>query len=174
MQGIEHPLREQVATDTCVALNFANVDRVGLLALHPLWRFVLPQPVVEELRQPIPRLRILRAVATGGLEVVAILEPAAYETFGMLCNVMDRGEAAVLVLALHRGWHAATDEGGKTRRMIVERLGGTHRLLTTVDILLGCIRRGVLTVEQADGIKAELEQHRFRMSFASFRDLLVE
>jgi hypothetical protein len=31
----------------------------------------------------------------------------------------------------------------------------------------------VLTVEAADGIKQILEQHRFRMAFRSFRDLLT-
>jgi len=36
------------------------------------------------------------------------------------------------------------------------------------------IRQGVLTVEQADEIKTLLEAKRFRMGFASFRDLVNE
>jgi len=55
--------------------------------------------------------------------------------------------------------------------MIVEQLGAT-RLLTTPAILLRCIRAGVLTVADADAIKAELERHRFRMAFTSFAHLI--
>jgi hypothetical protein len=38
--------------------------------------------------------------------------------------------------------------------------------------LLRCIRLGVLTVDQADELKAELATKRFRMTFDSFRELL--
>jgi hypothetical protein len=35
------------------------------------------------------------------------------------------------------------------------------------------IRAGLLTVEEADQDKAVLEQHRFKMAFESFRDLVT-
>ena len=80
-------------------------------------------------------------------------------------------EAVAFAVAEHRDWLIATDEGRRTRRMIIEQLGA-KRLLTTPAILLSCIRAGVLTVADADAIKAELERHRFRMAFGSFRELL--
>lgn len=42
----------------------------------------------------------------------------------------------------------------------------------TPGILTLAITSGTLTVEDADGAKAVLEQHRFIMSFRSFRDVL--
>jgi hypothetical protein len=41
----------------------------------------------------------------------------------------------------------------------------------TPGIPLKAIRQRVLTVQEADAIKAELEKNRFRMNFNSFRDL---
>jgi len=48
---------------------------------------------------------------------------------------------------------------------------GTDRLINTPGLLLLSIRAGLITIEEADAMKALLEQRRFRMKFASFRDL---
>ena len=45
-------------------------------------------------------------------------------------------------------------------------------MLNTSVILALAIRAGILTVDDADHAKAVLEEHRFIMSFASFRDIL--
>ena len=47
-------------------------------------------------------------------------------------------------------------------------------MLNTPGLLLLAIRLNVLTVEQADQIKATLEGHRFRMGFNSFQDLVSD
>jgi hypothetical protein len=44
--------------------------------------------------------------------------------------------------------------------------------LNTPGIFSLAISAGIITVEDADRAKAVLEQHRFIMSFASFRDVL--
>jgi hypothetical protein len=67
----------------------------------------------------------------------------------------------------------ACDEGGRFRREARARVGG-DRLLNTPGILLLAIRSGLLTVEQADGIKDVLAQRRYKMAFGSFRELLDE
>jgi hypothetical protein len=51
---------------------------------------------------------------------------------------------------------------------------GEGRLVTTAGLFVLAIRAGILTVEEADQMKAVLEQRRFRMTFASFRDVLSE
>ena len=52
-------------------------------------------------------------------------------------------------------------------------LGGTRgRLVTTPGLFVLAIRSGALSIDAADEAKAILEQHRFRMSFKSFRDVL--
>jgi len=111
------------------------------------------------------------AIAGGGLELIVSSDLAEITKAVELRRHMDRGEAVAFAVAEHRGWLIATDEGRRTRRMIIEQLGA-KRLLTTPAILLSCIRAGVLTVVDADAIKVELERHRFRMVFTSFAELI--
>ena len=84
---------------------------------------------------------------------------------------MGRGEAACLSMAEQRGWLVAVDERGRFLRMARERIG-EGRILNTPGILLLAIRAGLLSVDEADGLKARLETHRYRMKFDSFRDVL--
>lgn len=41
-----------------------------------------------------------------------------------------------------------------------------------MDLIVLTIRAGVASVEMADGWKVTLEENRFRMRFASFREIL--
>ncbi len=162
--------RERVVCDTCILVNFARIARLDLLVDHPDYRFVVPEQVLDELTEPGQRVYVDAAIADGGLELVVSSDLAEITRAVELRRHMDRGEAVAFAVAEHRGWLIATDEGKRTRRMIVEQLG-VARLLTTPAILLLCIRAGVLTLADADTIKAELERHRFRMTFRSFADL---
>ena len=165
--------RVAVSTDACVLVNFARLDRMDLLGRHACYRFAMAEEVEAEVRWPDQRERMRRCIDAGELEVVAPRGGIGVEDAGGLFHDLGAGEAAALLLALERCWHLATDESGKVRRRLEAALGA-DRLLTTVDILLACIRSGMLTVEAADGIKAELERQRFRMTFASFREVLGE
>lgn len=162
--------RARVVCDTCILVNFARIARLDLLAEHPDYRFVVPEQVLDELTEPGQRVSVDAALANDGLELVVSSDLAEITKAVELRRHMDRGEAVAFAVAAHRGWLIATDEGKRTRRMIVEQLGA-KRLLTTPAILLSCIRAGVLTVVDADAIKAELERHRFRMAFTSFAEL---
>jgi predicted nucleic acid-binding protein len=165
--------RARVVCDTCILVNFARIARIDLLAEHPDYRFVVPEQVLDELTEPGQRVHVTAAIASGGLELIVSSDLAEIAKAVELRRHMDRGEAVAFAVAEHRGWLIATDEGRRTRRMIVEQLGAA-RLLTTPGILLRCIRAGVLSVADADAIKAGLERHRFRMGFASFADLIRE
>jgi predicted nucleic acid-binding protein len=162
--------RARVVCDTCILVNFARIARLELLVEHPDYRFVVPEQVLDELVEPGQRVSVDAALANGGLELVVSSDLAEITKAVELRRHMDRGEAVAFAVAAHRGWLIATDEGRRTRRMIIEQLGA-NRLLTTPAILLSCIRAGVLTVADADAIKADLERHRFRMAFKSFADL---
>jgi predicted nucleic acid-binding protein len=162
--------RARVACDTCILVNFVRIARLDLLVEHPHYRFTVPEQVLDELTDPAQRVHVDAAIANGGLELVVSSDLAEIAKSVELRRHMDRGEAVAFAVAEVRGWMVATDEGRRTRRMIMEQLGA-KRLLTTPAILLSCIRAGVLTVAGADAIKAELERHRFRMAFRSFGDL---
>jgi predicted nucleic acid-binding protein len=91
--------------------------------------------------------------------------------FVELRRSLGMGEAACLALAVHRGALVASDEKRAFRREAETRLG-PGRILNTPGLLLLSIRRGLLTVEEADEIKNTLESKRFRMKFRSFKELL--
>jgi hypothetical protein len=68
-------------------------------------------------------------------------------------------------------WLIASDEKRVFRREAQARLG-PGRIVNTAGILLLAIRDEILTIEDADKVKLQLESHHFRMTFDSFRDLL--
>lgn len=84
---------------------------------------------------------------------------------------LGSGEAACLALAQSRGWLIASDERRVFFREVVRRLG-PGSILNTAGLFVLAIHSGAITVDEADDAKALLERHRFRMRFASFRDVL--
>ena len=82
---------------------------------------------------------------------------------------MGRGEAACLAAAECRNWLFACDELRRVRRIAVERIG-EGRVLTTAGILIRAVRTKIITIPEADALKAVLERNRFRMDFESFAD----
>jgi hypothetical protein len=87
--------------------------------------------------------------------------------------VLGRGESAAIAVAAKRGWVIATNELGRTRRAVHERVG-YNRLINTPGWILTCIRNGSLTVAEADAIKDDLQAQgqSFPLAFDSFGDLL--
>ena len=162
-----------VVCDACVLINFLVVGRMDLLTRHLDYRFVVTEHATAEVTDPVQRERLLAVIENGELEQVELTDPGSLAVFAKLSAVLGSGEAAAIALAAERDWAIATDELGRTLREIESRLG-ERRLLTTPGILLRSIRNGALSVEEADEIKAKLEAHRFKMSFASFADLLGE
>lgn len=161
-----------VAVDASVLINFLHLDRTDLLAAFAGWRFVVPEEVVEEIRREEQRARLQQALTLGHLAVEASTDLEEIALALDLRAVMDRGEAACLASAIHRGWSIACDERGPFLREARDRIG-LARLLDTPGLLLLAIRRGLLSIEGADALKAQLEAHRFRMRFASFADILA-
>ena len=102
---------------------------------------------------------------------VQLADPAELKVYADLIQILGSGEAACLSLAQCRQWLIASDEKKKFRRETLARLGA-GRLLNTPGILSLAISGGIITVEDADRAKAVLEQNRFIMSFASFRDVV--
>ncbi|MBI4333347.1 MAG: hypothetical protein HY673_18945 [Chloroflexi bacterium] len=64
-------------------------------------------------------------------------------------------------------------QDGIIRREVNARLG-QGRLVTTAEVFVLAIHAGTISMEQADQAKAVLEQHRFRMAFGSFRELIED
>lgn len=162
---------ERVVVDANVLINLLLIDRADLLGDLTCFEFHVPEEVVREVRRPTESRRLERALSLGHVERHPITELAVIQDAVELRRTMGRGEAACLAIATARGWLLASDERRVFRRVASERLTET-RLLDTPSIILHAIRQGLLSVEEAEGIKVELEGLRFRMRFESFQELL--
>jgi predicted nucleic acid-binding protein len=160
-----------VVADTSVPINLIHVDRTDLLgALDPL-RFVVPDAVIAEVTHPEQATELAAALDAGYLYRESGTDPAEVALYLGLRRAFAKGEAAALGMAQSRGWMVACDERGPFVREAAKRLGA-GRLTNTPGLMLLAIRRGVLTVGEADELKGLLEEKRFKMRFGSFQDLL--
>jgi predicted nucleic acid-binding protein len=165
------PIVRVVVTDTNILINFMHIGRLDLLGKLPSYSFVVPEEVVKEVREPHQAQALRTAMSSGLLSQVQLADPAELTVYADLIQILGSGEAACLSLAECRQWLIASDEKKKFHRETLARLG-TGRLLNTPGILSLAITGGIITLEDADRAKAVLEQNRFIMSFASFRDVL--
>lgn len=162
-----------VVTDTNILINLIHVGLLDLLAKLPSYSFVVPEEVVNEVSDSDQTRALQGAISSGVVDVVQLTDPAELAIYAGLLKILGSGEAACLSLAECRHWLIASDEKKKFRREALARLG-SGRMLNTPGIFALAIRAGILTVEDADHAKTVLEQHRFIMSFASFRDILLK
>ncbi len=158
-----------VVMDANVLINLLHVARLGLCNSLPGLEFVIPDLVYGEIKEPGQRRSLESAINAGDLEVASITEPGDLSSLAELTTRLGRGEAACLVLAVKHGWLIASDEKGRFRREAVERIG-EENLIGTPDLFIRAINSDLITVEEADAAKLELERQRFRMTFRSFRE----
>ena len=138
-------------------------------ALTP-YRFFVPEEVINEITEPAQQSEVAGALAEGLLARTVIDSIDVLALFGTLRDLMGRGEAACLALAVTKGWIIASDEKRRFRREVLERIGAA-RIVDTASLLRHAISIARVSVAEADGFKAVLETRRFVMPFASFGDL---
>lgn len=160
-----------VATDANIVINFIHVGMLGALPAMVDLDFVVTDEVYAEVRRPDHREILDAALAAGSWARESLMEPEAIELFATLSVTMGRGEAASLALAVTRGCYVASDERKAFLREARARLGD-GRIVNTPGLFVLAIKRGTLTVADADAAKAELEIRRFRMRFGSFAELI--
>ena len=164
------PARTIVA-DASVLINFIHAGQLALLAALPGYEWVAPEDVVAEITDAVQREQLDRAIANQQLRVETVTDPEDLVQYAELRRTLGRGEAACIVLAARHGWLVASDEKGRFQRETTARLG-LGRVVNTVGLFVAAIRAGLISIDAADDAKAVLEERRFRMSFASFRDVL--
>ncbi|HEX6898557.1 MAG TPA: hypothetical protein VF789_02545 [Thermoanaerobaculia bacterium] len=160
-----------VLVDANVLINLSKVSRLDLLgALADLDFCAPPEVLVEVVNEPGKTL-VGRCLDDGHLRELRFSTVAELALFTELRKIMGMGEAACLSLAFHRGALLASDEKRVFRREAEARLG-SGRLLNTPGLLVLAIRRGILTIDEADELKRHLEAKQFKMTFGSFREFL--
>lgn len=160
-----------IVGDANVLINFLHVGRLRLLTSVPGYEWVVPEDVVSEITDPVQRQQLDIAITHQQLRVETISEPSDLVQYAELRRTLGRGESACIVLAARFGWLVASDEKGRFLREVTARLG-QGRVVNTAGLFVAAIRAGLITVEDADSAKSLLEQRRFRIPIASFRDVL--
>jgi predicted nucleic acid-binding protein len=163
--------KSTVVSDANVLINLIIAKRVDLLRALPLHDFVAPLEVIVEVTNPLQRAALEQALSDELLKKCEIKSVAELEVFSELRSIMGRGEAACLALAQTNKWMIASDEKRAFRREAVRRLGEKLILTTPMIFFLG-IQAKAMTIREADAAKKTLEQNRFRMAFASFREVV--
>jgi predicted nucleic acid-binding protein len=160
-----------IVADANVLINFIHVGQLALLAALPGYEWVVPEDVVAEITDPVQREQLNHAIASQQFRVETVTDPEDLVQYAELRRTLGRGEAACIVLAARHGWLVASDERGKFQREMTACLGSGH-LVNTAGLFVTGIRAGLISVEVADAAKSILEQHRFRLPFRSFREVL--
>ncbi len=169
--------RQSAIIDTSVLINFLRIDRADLLASHPVYRFVVIDYVRREVtvRYHQQLTRLDAALAAGLLDGdidpanVSMQELTAYADLQRV-NIGD-GERGAIAAAYARGCALAIND-----YRAMKKLPAAYRSIQREDtstIIVTLIRAGILTVAEADAIKADWEaNHRFRLKFSSFGDVV--
>jgi predicted nucleic acid-binding protein len=160
-----------VVTDSNVLINLMHVSRLDFCGRLPGHEFVVPDHVREEINDPDQRLTLDAALNAGMLKLESITELDDLAVFADLIVHIGRGEAACIAIASKKGWSIASDEKRRFRREALARVG-SERLLGTAELFVLAIKAGLITVDEADADKLTLEGLRFKMLFASFRELV--
>ena len=163
--------RHVLSSPANVVINFIHTGMLGDLPAMVNMDFLVTDEVYEEITRPEQRQILDAALTDGTWTRVSIFEPDSIALFATLAVIMGRGEAASLALAVTRRCLVASDERRVFLREARARLGD-GRIIDTPGLLLLAIRRGTLTVADADCAKALLETRSFKMKFKSFSDLL--
>ena len=167
-----------VVADTSVLINFLRIDRMDLFSRYP-GRLLATDHVESELAEDYPeqQTRYVAAVTAGLLDTCSVTDPAEVALFFRLGPGvrLGAGECSAISVALSRQHAIAIDDSRAINAALREaKLTGTKLVvLRTQDIVITLIRASVLTLAEADHIKADWEQnHRFRLKARSFQDLL--
>jgi hypothetical protein len=169
---------EIVVADTSVIINFLRIDRMDLIGAHPS-SFIVTDHVAVEIADSYPeqQARFQAALRAGHVTQHRIDEPAEMDIFLRLSarGRLGAGERSAIAVALNKGYKLAIDDSRAIRRALKEdrHLGNPIDIVRSSDVVVELIRRGVLTVEQADAIKdLWSNEHRFRLKCSTFRELL--
>jgi predicted nucleic acid-binding protein len=162
-----------VVTDSSFLINFLILDRAEILGRLRQFRFHALDHVVTEVSYREQRRRLETALEKGFLEPLEITDPDEILSYHGFRQFLGDGEAACLAVAASRRWLLAADEKGRFRRELLARLGEGY-LLNTLGALLTAIRTGVITVSEAEALRTQLRDNRFKMDSTAFEELLRE
>jgi predicted nucleic acid-binding protein len=160
-----------VVMDRDVLINLIHASMFPLLGKLAGYEFVVLDEVIAEIGRSTQAAALGQALDSRYLRGEALSDFSALALYAELSRTMGKGEAASLAAAATFGWSMACDEKFVFLHKARQRLGA-GRILTTPGIIVLAIRAGLLTLEEADAIKALLEKKGFEMGFSSFQKIV--
>lgn len=163
-----------VIADTSVIVNFLAVDRMDLIQRHGCRFFItnhVRQEITEHYHDQFTRLQL--ALEQNILEEIIVTDPEEVKTFVELTRLtrFGTGECACISVAMHRHYTLAIDDKSAIKQAILS-CPAIH-IITTQDLIIAMIKKGILSVNEADAIKDEWAySHKFKLKLNSFGDLL--
>lgn len=163
-----------VITDTSVLVNFLVLDRVSLLAGLKDHRFTVTEHVRAEITshysEQIQRLE--QAFKDQIINEIRVDDFLELKLFAELSAMgLGIGECSAIAVAVNRGHVLAIDDKRAIKKL--KSMGHSVLILTTESLIVRLVNEGVLTIVEADAMKSEWESnHRFRLAFSSFREIV--
>jgi predicted nucleic acid-binding protein len=161
-----------IILDASVLINYIHVHRLDLIA--GCWAEVrVIEQVQQELQYADQKAVFEEAIRSGLLKLCAIDEPELLDE-ALRVNQIERrgkGESYSFVYAKANGIALAIDD--QKARALFATKSSSLLMLTSKDLMVFAIRRGLITVEEADAIKEVWSlKCRYRLKISSFAELL--
>ena len=160
-----------VVADANILINLCHAGLLSILERLRGFEFIVPAEVDAEITDAYQRQQLDEMLARDVVKREVLASPAELTIYAELRAIMGSGEAACIAIAQSRGMYIASDERRAFLREVKARVGDS-KLMTTPGLFVLAIRAGLLTIDGADAAKKVLEQHRFKMRFASFADVV--
>jgi len=165
-----------VITNTTVISNFAAIGRLELL--HTLWdTLYISEQVYAEIQSGLLHgydfyagieQQVFPLSETGWLHLTSLRSPEEFQLFSELLTTLHSGEASCLSIAHYRQWTLLSDD--KAARQIGDRM--RVPVSGTVGTLLALVKRGLLPVDEADGVLGRMVQSGYYAPVASLNEIL--
>lgn len=171
--GTDSP--SDVIVDTCVLINFLQVDQVEMLSRHPFYRVVITNHVRSEVLDHYGEqsTRLDASLNSGHVHEIGVSSGNELAIFSKLVQQrhLGVGECSSIAAAVVRQVPLATDDVA-ARKHIAQEFPG-FQVANTTSLIVDLIRGNVLDVQQADALKDLWAAHyRFCLRISSFSELL--
>lgn len=155
--------------DASTLLNFLRVRRFDLMQGLG-YRIRIVDAVFEEIQSEREHLEAL--VNDGQIKTLTLEGKAITDTVATLLGLgLGSGESFSFAAAIEFEGAVAIDDRRAVKR--VKSVSPNLKILTTPDIVVAGIHSQIISLEEADHLMADwAKNHRFRLKFETFADLL--
>lgn len=154
--------------DTIVLNNFLKAGRWDLLQGLSFRCLYITSQVYEELKVAGLERPIREALATGWMKLAFLEKANELDLYSQYSKTFGPGEASSLSLAILRGWAMATDDLAARKAARAAKIP----LTGTIGIILNSIKRGLLTLEEGNGLLMKMKAEGYYSPFEELDELL--